>query len=216
MRPFALARRHIVVGAGIQVARRTAGGRHDEQVRALSLAPRRPMPVEQPIVHARLHFARITLLVARGIARIVPAVGKHIGHERDRPAVRRPDDLIDASGDRRQLFRFAGGVGVHHKQLRAAAACRDERDALSVGRPAGVAVASRCRQRPRLATGERRDPDRPRLASGETCGSPMRCNDRRSVTVIDRPEAKTLEQVHATIAQTINAGRPRSVASMAR
>ena len=79
MRPLAFARRHVVVRAGRQIARRSARRRDDEQMHALAVAPRRPVTEQQAIVDPRLDRILLSLVRPRLVARVVLAIWKHVG-----------------------------------------------------------------------------------------------------------------------------------------
>ena len=158
VRAFALQRRHVVVGAGRQILRRSAVDGDDEQVSALAVSPLRPVAVEQGLGDVRLDLAVLGRLRALRVAGVVLAVRVDLRRERDPLAVGRPDDVVGAAGEggeprglaARERHRVDRGVAV---------AARHEGEALAVRRPPRAVVLAAGGDLPRRAAGCRDDPD---------------------------------------------------------
>ncbi len=151
-------RRNVVIGARRQVARRAVVGGGDKEVAALSVRPFRPMAIEKFVVDARFYFALFFFRIARGIARVIFAIGIHAGNEGNRFSIGRPEFVVRTGGKGSEPRRLAAFEkdGVH---LLRAVTRGKERELLSVGRPSRALVASAARQLPRRAARRWHDPD---------------------------------------------------------
>ena len=181
-------RRHIVVGAGYQIPRRAAVGRHDEQVQRACL---RSTPSNagraalRRCARARILLAR---LIARLVARVVLAVGIHLRRERDRPSIGRPHDVVGAPGERVSASARRRGGRHRARKSATAVALRDERDPAAVrdhrappSRPVVVSglvspVSSETIQMLRTV-GSRRDRERRRYRPRGSVGRKLRLAD---------------------------------------
>src|SRR4051812_44413611 len=119
------------------VARRPAGGRHDQDVRALAFLPFRPVPGEEVIDDARLDAALLPLLRSLLVAGLFPgALRVDLAGEGDPAAVGRVDPGVRSAAQARDLLRVPA-VQLVIPEL----ALAHDQELLAVGRPARVLAA---------------------------------------------------------------------------
>ena len=99
-------RRHIVIGPGSEVARRSSAGRRYEKVAAFPVPPRIPVPVEQLFVNVSFHFGLFLFRVAPRVARVISAIGIDAGNECDPSSIGRPNLVVRAGGNGSYLRRY--------------------------------------------------------------------------------------------------------------
>src|SRR5207248_6260795 len=145
---------------GVELARREIARRavidiHDERVRRLSVAPRRPVAIEKRVGHVRLQLPFLPAIGDTLVAGVVAvALGIDVAVERDPFPVRRPERIGSTAGDRRQLSRFAA---LERKKPDVVIA--QKRDGASVGREHGVLVGIAARQLMHVRAASVADPD---------------------------------------------------------
>ena len=127
---------HIVHGARGEIEKPVAIGADHEEMRARAIVPRIPVAIHERIGDVRLHGIRVDRLLTSDVARIVGARREDARGERDPIAVGRPHRPRRAAGECGELLA-RGARGIRDPELIAG----DERDALSIGRPARLADA---------------------------------------------------------------------------